>query len=566
MITGSSENVETSMQLTPAILVTAPGGTRAGQGLIKIAEYASRARKTVRVLELDNTLPKAYLRLFPHDTEYARLVSEVTIADGQALSALLRKPRAVLATIWIEAIQTELERLAKTNESTTSADIDVLLIAFHAAFYSTQSREFFSPVSVGVLRDALKTHGFVLQGPVVTLIDDVYDCYRQLARPGHAFAPRSQPNSYQKNIDALVQLHEALQWRAMELLKARDISQDLSMSNLLLSTRHSLDTAYSLIVAQTDNLYVSHPIFDVRADSQFKSEIRDLEMSLRHSRSLPRPVVPTAIDELRIVSDNGNLVPKLGSRWDAPAVRDAVFVEPHNSELNPLDRFEGGWTDASPEFVSGLMQALFDALKAQISARDKALVEQASALVVWRPLYNGGVANGVVAEVKYRNELRFHQLGPIRPCYVYYPRIDLAHWRISQIVGLLKKFDEPSGARALDSNESQSIRRALFANGVLVDAIARGDATGEQFMTAVQELSYQAQIPIGGISAVAGEPEFAESSEIRHEWNVQVTLIQGRDPFKSHWAEQDRIVEGEVTAGEFVTEVSQWHADFVAST
>jgi len=67
---------------------------------------------------------------------------------------------------------------------------------------------------------------------------------------------------------------------------------------------------------------------------------------------------------------------------------DLLFEPPRNLGLNPLDPDQALGADAD-EFLSGLLLNLVDSLNAHIASRDRTLVEQASLLIVWRPLLKG---------------------------------------------------------------------------------------------------------------------------------------------------------------------------------
>jgi hypothetical protein len=408
------------------ILFTAPGGIRAVESLQKLRTYSERQGRACRVVEIDDQLVPAYVR-----EKNPAAATRALLEGPGGLTVLLFFPKEYLRELW--------KRVASASIDAIPDDTELVFLSLHSVFYHNKSREFFPPVDVEHLKIELERKGLPVS-MVVTLIDDVFDVVRHLSQPDQLFQHSSRATGYQKTVESVLNLHLSLSWRSIETFEASELARRLGVPHIVLAVKHTLAVAFEAVVSQGKMVYISHPITQARQDEEFIGEIRQLTEGLAARRFLV-PISPTSIDELLIKgSKDSMLEPCLTERWPFGAEREILFKTPYEAEANPLDPdgvICGDSTHA--QSVHGLLLTLEDAMRAQIASRDRLLVEQASALIVWRPFLSGRMSGGVQDELSHRNRLIEHEVIPAdgSPFYVYDPEMDHAKTRVMKLVELL---------------------------------------------------------------------------------------------------------------------------------
>ncbi len=543
--------------LTPVVVVTGPGGVRAPQALIKLQEFAARSPHdmTVAVRELDDLLVPEYQQQYSDAGPQARRLERFGLPE------LLLRPKEILLEMWRRVAEASIKECASERDR----GIDMAILSFHAIFYNNRSREFFSPVDIAFLSERLQAHDFQLVR-VVTLIDDIYDVFRHLASPPHVFQLSVRSDPIKKTTQPILNLQLALDWRSFELLQASQLCRSVGLprsAHVELSVKHSLDVGFRVIIQGSPTLYISHPITIVRHDLDFQHDVQSLGAELLRAE-LPAPVTPTSIDELRLAATGSGSArryhPRLTQRWvpdDAHLethAGDLLFVPPRNPRMNPLDPDDALGPDGD-EFLSGLLLNLVDSLNAHIASRDRTLVEQASLLVVWRPLLNGILSQGVKAEIEHRNSLRQHRLLPPNgtPCFVYSPNADVAEFRLNALLEALRQRARRRSGTVLNDEDLDQLRRSLLGQSRIMRDLTGGTADAHETFAACQSL-FTDLVPIADRdeSALGGTPEVEEQAAADDAWVEEVRRVNGLDPLEGLLSDSDFVERETRTIHEFV--------------
>lgn len=370
----------------------------------------------------------------------------------------LQEPRVALIG---ERAQDEIKaRWAKAYnqavEKATAGNPAVAIVVLCFEYYRYETYEFYSPVDChAVQRSKPKS--------ALTLIDDVFDIYYRLSQTGQVFdiqllVERSFPKTREKSRDlrrlykdalglAIGSLLRVLTWREKEIECAANIARTIGCEHTVLATKHPVETGARLLLGSTtvdfDKLgisypvYVSHPISRPRRDRYSQGEwppfVDDLDgVVARLSEQTPGnchivPVMPTAIDEFRILDDGTYLHPCLTSRWRLRE-GELLFSLPKPptgvKEFESYDDYESwgmrlifdppvdsskrrvGLPLSDPE-VSGMLRNFRESIRLQMAGRDHLLVRQCPGFFLYRPLYGDfGFSGGVTIEIHTFDQIR----------------------------------------------------------------------------------------------------------------------------------------------------------------
>jgi hypothetical protein len=415
------------------VLFTGQSGTRVGKVVESIA--AQLPKPTPIVVKFEEFFVEAHLKRIEtlgwaqaeRDAEKAKLCWK------GGIQVLLRRPKSYLHEIWRDAF--ELMMAATTKDAH-------ILFAMHAVYYQTQTREFFIPTSGELVRK-------LELDSIITLIDDIYDIYDRLRGTAEIFTDKAIHKLPEdaRAFERLNFLNRVLDWRAKEIIASEKLSLQAGISHSVLAVKHPLRTAIGLLNDEVKQVYVSHPITEVRrlhrsgrtaeADS-IAGEINDLTSTLAVAKEVT-PIFPTSIDELRIGiahpdEPSETYEARLEPRWPLVA-RDGDLLLPPSSVGNPLD-IDGYFAKCGREDLRAahviLKHVLADAMLAQIDSRDHKLVDQVAALLIYRPYFNGNASRGVREEIIHRTERFKIRADPEpKPCIVYCPVGDLVMLRIN---------------------------------------------------------------------------------------------------------------------------------------
>ncbi len=356
---------------------------------------------------------------------------------------------------WPEAYKNAVRKAMVGNP-----DVAIVLLCFE--YYRYETYEFYSPVDSNVLADSQPQ-------TVLTLIDDIYDIYYRLSQPGQVFdiqelivrtfppgssARRDDRDLRQLYKDALSvvigTLLRLLTWREKEIECAANISRAIdNCGHSVLGTKHPIEAGARLLLGSHSSefqrigasypVYVSHPISRPRRDMKggsdwppFVDDLDDVVKVLReHCDGTHHivPIMPTAIDEFRMLDDGSHLHPHLIPRWTLQNV-DLLFTLPdpppkagffknyedYESRGLPLifdppvdsSGRRVGFPISGPE-VSGMLRNLRESIRLQMAGRDHFLVRQCPGLFLYRPLYGKHEFSGGV-------ESEIHTYDQIRKC------------------------------------------------------------------------------------------------------------------------------------------------------
>lgn len=333
---------------------------------------------------------------------------------------------------------------------------DYAIVVCSLQFYRSETFEFYSPVNLAAL-NAHKPQA------ILTLIDDIYDVYFRLSQSGEVFdilelqnrvvAPEPVRGQdlralYKNALNLVIQsLLRILVWREKEIDAGATLSRNLTCKHQVLAAKHPLTTGIQLLLgkvpyagkslADSYPIYVSHPISRPRRDRAQKGEwppfVSDLNLiaeTLATAESSGRcvaPVMPTAIDEYRILDDGTFLQPHLSPRWPLMTA-DLMYVVPNAPEGEepfasyddyerrglsrlfdpPLDGVgrRSGIPLGDAE-TSGMLRTLKEAIRLQMAGRDHLLVRQCPGFFLFRPVYDRGeFSSGVRSELHTYDQLR----------------------------------------------------------------------------------------------------------------------------------------------------------------
>jgi len=424
------------------LLAGTPGQSK-GAAAKKIAEFLTQ--NGITVSEPAN-VETELLEFFPEydDTNETLQEARVRLIGERAQDEIKEK--------WAEAYR---NAVAKA----TSGNPDVAIVSLCFEYYRYETYEFYSPVDCNAIRDSQPKSA-------LTLIDDIFEVYYRLSQSGQVFniqelvdrtLPATQSGSRNpsdlrrlyKDALALVvgTLLRILTWREKEIECAANVSRTIGCEHSVLAVKHPVETGARLLLGSTTAqfeklgvsypVYVSHPISRPRRDrssqGDWPSFVDDLDGVVAGLSDEPEdnchivPVMPTAIDEFRILDDGTYLHPCLTPRWrlqegellfslPKPPASDKAFESYKDYESRgvplifdpPIDSSgrRVGLPLSDPE-VSGMMRNLRESIRLQMAGRDHMLVRQCPGFFLYRPLYGKfELSSGVTVEIHTFNQIR----------------------------------------------------------------------------------------------------------------------------------------------------------------
>ena len=346
----------------------------------------------------------------------------------------LSQPR--LRRAWSDALE---DLAPDIDEALGTGDV---ILSFSASLYHQESRSIFSPVDIPQIVELAagrtRSHGTLerLWGAlapdavvVVTLVDDVFDCFARLSAPGEneVFDPTNMARALPYR-SALIRT--VLEWRNLEVRFAEGVARSLNCEHLVLPTKHSIATFDRLIGRRRPVCYLSSPTTLPRQLGEAGQATLDLvEAVASRLRSDPRIalVEPKTIDEDRFRVDHdggvaseerlaGRLVdyPTLQTRapellWAPLSPEAQAVAEQPFAEVDGLN-----W----PSEDRGSLSMLRHEIRNQLVWRNRLLLNAAGdALALLHPycFTDARIRPGAKAELALYDELYDYEAGRRRP-------------------------------------------------------------------------------------------------------------------------------------------------------
>ncbi|MBN2129720.1 MAG: hypothetical protein JW741_09495 [Sedimentisphaerales bacterium] len=359
-------------------------------------------------------------------------------------------PQDRVRQLWPDAFRAAVTKARSANPT-------VAIVVARLEYYRSETYEFYSPVDYATVAAAKPTQ-------ILTLIDDIFDVFYRLSRPGHVFDIRLQveraaptktsatPSLRRLYRDAIeltiASLLRVLTWREREISKGASLAGAVPQPcpHAVLALKHPVETGVRVLLGQFSAatplgesfpFYVSHPISRPRGQNSetgswpaFVGELAHFVGAVSQPETDGRvhlvPVMPTAIDEYRFLSDGEALQPWLRPRWPLPAgellycLPDPGTSYEHFERQNlstifdpPLDRHGRRATLPLGDLeVSGMLRTLEKAIALQMSGRDHLLVRQCPGLLLYRPAYDEfRFSGGVINELHTFDQIRKLEAG-----------------------------------------------------------------------------------------------------------------------------------------------------------
>lgn len=421
-------------------LLTGTPGQSKGNSAKKIATFLRRQKISVGIGDVEEELLDLFPRVQKSESNQDPLVGLI----GQT-SQLEIKAK------WPQAYAKALSK-AQRPQGSKKRKPDVAIVVACLAYYRGGTYEYYSPV------DWNKVTG---PKPVsaLTLIDDIYDIYYRLSQVGQVFDiralqervfpkggeherdPKDLRGLYKDALGLVIgSLFRVLVWRGKEIAFTANLCRTLECEHSVLAAKHPIETGARLLLGSTSKklgdlgetypVYVSHPISRPRREKlsggvwpPFVDHLDEVVDGLSKKAVKTRhitPIMPTAIDEFRILDDGTYLQPHLTPRWRLPQT-DLLYTQPKAPKNeNPFQDYEDyerrGLSSIfdppidstgrrvglplSDAEVSGLLRALKESIRLQMAGRDHLLVTQCPGLFLYRPLYGEfGFSSGVSSEL-----------------------------------------------------------------------------------------------------------------------------------------------------------------------
>lgn len=404
-------------------LVCAPPGTGLTHAISRLEEYFLTGSPTDAVRRVQCEDVEHHLSKYVSDEALAQLPSR----DMQTVTRSL--PRDLVISLWRDALKSGLKALSDSESQ-------VKLLSCHLTLYSERRSEFYSPVSLDLLQppNSRPTH-------VLLFIDDVFDMYARLTRPGEVYELASWMSKYVKgvwdqeggegtpdlegSVKAAVELESRttvlarlLSWRRTEMLFAESIADQLGAHFLVAGTKQRTATVGQWLAHESPTtVYLSHPISRPRRQ-QRKSptgtwpdvvdEFNGIQQDLA-ARSVVS-IMPTAIDEFRLERGEEMLErrPRLAARWKLSAASTELLYDANPTDPNGEHAALFGYGDDVPETddvrarLSPVLRAIEDQIKSEVPFRDHLLVASIPHILVFRPMYDyGALSRGVLDEISH---------------------------------------------------------------------------------------------------------------------------------------------------------------------
>ncbi len=387
------------------------------------APFASVEDELPSVVQDDSTDPKS-----PSNARLANLIGQ--------------EPQAKIRSLWPRALQ----------KAATKADsrADISIVCCSLSYYRSETYEFYSPFDIKSLKQ-LRPRG------ILTLIDDTYDVYHRLSQEGEVFhfqellalsdppVRRGTRALYRHAINLSIQnLLRVLVWREKEIDAAAVLGRALSVPAHVIAVKHPIESAVRLLLCEASvpikgltggfPVYISHPISRPRsymaAKGTWPGYVRNLNTMVESLRTSTRgrsliPIMPTAIDEYRLLKLDDRIQPRLTPRWPLPDC-ELLYCRPSlpgGGEYMSHDDFEARALSTifdppvnedgrrlgmplSDSDVSGMLSTLNQAVRLQKAGRDHLLVRQCPGFFLFRPVFDGEFTSGVLSELHTYDQIR----------------------------------------------------------------------------------------------------------------------------------------------------------------
>jgi hypothetical protein len=252
-------------------------------------ESEGRGRKAI-VVDLEDEVWNGYVR------DHALDVSLHKDERG-TFKQLLDEPPNYVQEIWRKAVRTSISRVNRILDAG-----DDVFLTFHCVYHTDKFGDFYSPVDAQILQQLPPPKRFL------TLIDDIGDVAGRLRRSGHIFSTRQQVG-FPSVRAAIRDLLTILEWRTAEFAVSRLLGGVVKSPAFLLAVKHPVVSAARLIYNEGSPAYISHSISDSRRYAKrtgswpsFMHDVQNFTDTLVSNRGERDaiPIVPTAIDELRL--------------------------------------------------------------------------------------------------------------------------------------------------------------------------------------------------------------------------------------------------------------------------
>jgi len=546
--------------LAKVILFTGQAGVNIGGALGKLAERVRASGSTCQVLKVEPQMIQRHLELHPGDPNNGLIRSD------SGMQYLLVYPKDYLRGLWKMALEATL--------LVADAGVEYVFLAFHAISYHTKSREFFSTTDHLHLLRVMEGRKLRIE-KIITLIDDVYDVIRRLRAPGHVFdlGPIFRARrTLAYWLSTHLELMRLFDWRAEEILASEELARHIDSPHYVLATKHPVDVAFALVATDKIPVYLSHPISEIRRMQreglhEFATRVID-EIQALSERLIASdcvvPFLPTTIDELIIRRHAGGLIPEVEDRWPYRSDRALHMPPPNEAPVNPLDPLDV-WPDLRTDpgavaTIGGSLEVMTDWVLAQISSRDRKLVEQSKVLVAYRPYYNGVQSRGVTAEIDHRNSLVHFggaAEGERRVITLSLPE-DLVRFRVNRLVEEVARQGSTAGGERLGPEILAQVKDALMEHTGILNAFREGRANAE----AVEEL-LEDRFGIvfreiqNRYGALAGERQPMWRVETRQKWEDVAKGVILLDPMRDMKQVGDSYEERQASIEEFVAFVEE---------
>jgi len=444
-------------------IITAPSGLHKGAVVAKIRAYIEglnidghRARVGIGDIEeeLKNVCPQeSYIPDSTKDT--------TSLIIGQV-------PQDKIRQLWKLAFRAAIEKATQLVDG-IAPDITILITSL--VYYRFETNEFYCPADSELIRGLQRSGVLPPSFSFLTIIDDIYDLYHCLSMPGEVFDIERiaksellnnegrESDRYLRALDYVIKnLIRVLEWRESEIQACSSLAAAVESRCDVLAVKHPTETGVRILLGEdgerfglgrTLPVYISHPISIPRSTRaargswppfviELGSFIKEIRIQEATGNFHIAPIMPTSIDEARILRDGERYLPKLSARWPLP---DQASEEPEEllfSGVTTQARYESYETDnlqrifdppldmnlkhvglpncdektkgiliGDPE-VSGMLRTLDGLIRLQMANRDHLLVRQCPGFLLFRPLFNdpADYTKGVRSEIREQNRLR----------------------------------------------------------------------------------------------------------------------------------------------------------------
>lgn len=304
------------------VIVTAHNGTGLGQCLDRYVAYLGQHDRTPpEVVRLDDRFISEARRYLRDPTPTS---TNPRAPPSRRWPQVFRLDQRTLRRAWRAAL-----RGLAPHVDQLLAHHDVLL-SFSASLYHYVSRSVFSPADLRMLLELADGRAVEGQGrldnlraglgrknvQVITLVDDVFDCFARLSGEGsnEVFDPSILPTDEIPPRSAI--LRTLLDWRHFEVRSAEGIARGLGCQHLVFPTKHSIAT-FDRVLARRPICYLSSPTtWPKRQRGAGRAMFDQVEAVARGLRADDRLAVlePRTIDEDRFALPPDRLTEELSDR------------------------------------------------------------------------------------------------------------------------------------------------------------------------------------------------------------------------------------------------------------